>query len=84
MICWDAGGYVTGYPENEDYDLDVEPDRFDERLVDTVWLRVKRWARDHQSLPDVSKEEKKDHFFLKGMSEQSASWSKNGKDRTRK
>ena len=38
-----------------------------------------------QSLPDVSKEEKKDHvFFLKGMSEQSASWSKERKDRTRK
>ena len=69
-------------PENEDYDLDVEPERVDERLVDTVWLRVQRCAGDHQSLPDVLR--KITFFFLKGMSKQSSSWSKDWKDRTRK
>ena len=71
MIGWSLGvgrGTRDRLPENEDDDLDIEPDRewkeIDERLVDTVWLRVKRWARDHQSLPDVFKEEKEDHLFF--------------------
>ena len=60
MIGWDPGCVCDWLPEKEDYDLDIEPDRVDERLVDTVWLRVKRW----QSLPGVFNEEKEDHVFF--------------------
>ena len=42
MIGWDSGGIRDRLPENEDNDLDIEPDRVDERLVDSVWLRVQR------------------------------------------
>ena len=53
MICWDAGGYVTGYLKTKIMIWILKPDRVDERLVGTVWLRVKRWVGGHQSLPAV-------------------------------
>ena len=42
MIGWDPVGIIARLRENEYYGLDIEPDRVDERLVDSVWLRVQR------------------------------------------
>ena len=53
MICWNARGFVTGGLKTKITIWILKPDRVDERLVDTVWLRVKRWVGGHQSLPAV-------------------------------